>query len=81
MAKKFPLGRVKELAAHVKGLHEHLQSLIADCDADAPASDNSDAGEQWAGDSARRVRQAYANEPAVPMDKGIPGIGRKLTLY
>jgi hypothetical protein len=69
MAKKFPLGRVKELAAHVKGLHEHLQSLIADCDSTAeddtvgageiknttrkPAVDNSDAGSSWAGDSAR----------------------------
>lgn len=64
MAKKFPLGRVKELAAHVKGLHEHLQSLIADCDStsdDAPvksaASDNADADQPYAQgqDSARRV--------------------------
>ena len=69
MAKKFPLGRVKELAAHVKGLHEHLQSLIADCEGTAeddtvgagtitnttakPAQDDSDAGTSWGEDSAR----------------------------
>jgi hypothetical protein len=33
-AKKFPLGKVRELAAHVAGLHEHLSGLLADCDAD-----------------------------------------------
>ena len=77
MAKKFPLGRVKELAAHVKGLHEHLQSLIADCDAtsdDAPmkstASDNSDADQPYAQgqDSALRRQKS--------MSECIPGLRR-----
>jgi hypothetical protein len=68
MAKKFPLGRLKELAAHVASMHETLQSVLADCDGaedDGPikstaqsrgqlpaARDNSDAGESWADDAA-----------------------------
>jgi hypothetical protein len=33
-AKKFPLGSVRKLAAHVAALHAELQSVLADCDAD-----------------------------------------------
>jgi hypothetical protein len=70
-AKKFPLGRVKELAAHVKGLHEHLQSLIADCDTDdagKPAQDLSDRDAPYAqGQDAKTVKS---------MDEAFPGIGR-----
>ena len=62
MAKKFPLGRVRELAGHVASMHETLQGLLADCDAatdDRPikstARDDSDAAEPYARgqDSAR----------------------------
>lgn len=74
MAKKFPLGRVKELAAHVKGLHEHLQSLIADCDApsdDAPvkstARDNSDADQPYAqGQDSAPPRRPKSMSDAIP---------------
>jgi hypothetical protein len=58
----FPLGRVREIAAHVKNLHECLSDVLAEYDSaptgESPkASDNSDAGETWAEqgqDSARR---------------------------
>jgi hypothetical protein len=83
MAKKFPLGRVKELAAHVASMHETLQSLIADCDSTAeddkvgagtiknttrkPAQDDSDAGQPWAGQDSARVKT---------MDQAFPNFGR-----
>ena len=73
MAKKFPLGRVKELAAHVKGLHEHLQSLIADCDAtsdDAPmkstANDNSDFDQPYAQGQDSAIRRPKSMSEAIP---------------
>jgi len=62
MAKKFPLGRLRLLADHVADMHDHLQSLLKDCDAasdDGPikstARDDSDAAEPYAQgqDSAR----------------------------
>jgi hypothetical protein len=89
MAKKFPLGRVRELAAHVAGLHEHLQGILADCDNTAeddtvgagsiknttgkPAQDDSDAGEPWAGQDSARV--ADRNRP-LSLSEAIPGLNR-----
>lgn len=49
--KPFPLGRVREIAAHVKNLHECLSDVLAEYDSaptGEPAEDNSDAGETWA---------------------------------
>jgi hypothetical protein len=68
-AKKFPLGRVRELAAHVKGLHEHLQDLLADCD--APARDSSDSDQPYA--------QAQDSARPKSMSEAIPGLNRDLS--
>jgi hypothetical protein len=46
--KKFPLGKCRELAAHVASMHETLQSLLAECDAPNPAQDDSDSDAPYA---------------------------------
>jgi hypothetical protein len=76
MAKKFPLGRVRELAGHVASMHETLQGLLADCDAasdDGPikstARDDSDVAEPYA------QGQDSGTRP-VSMDKAFPEFNR-----
>jgi hypothetical protein len=73
MAKKFPLGRVREIAAHVKNLHECLTDALSEFDAAPAASDNSDRGETW--DPARQGQDSAHRRPA-STGMSIPGLNR-----
>ena len=84
MAKKFPLGRVKELAAHVASMHETLQSLIADCDSTAE-DDKVGAGEiknttgkpaQDLSDRDAPYNQGHDSARVKTMDQAFPHFGR-----
>jgi hypothetical protein len=60
-AKKFPLGKLRELHRHVAAMHAHLSNLIADYDGTARDDSDSDAPYNNQGqDSATPTARAIA---------------------